>query len=65
VFNYLIFIFIEKNQVRHICTESQKKKFMDLFALADSDSEDESLLQQKGLTKGKCKTIMLGLKKSL
>ena len=28
-------------QVRHSCTESQKKKFMDLFALADSDSEDE------------------------
>ena len=29
-------------QVRHSCTESQKKKFMDLFALADSDSEDET-----------------------
>ena len=29
-------------QVRHSCTESQKKQFMDLFALADSDSEDES-----------------------
>ena len=28
-------------QVRHSCTESQKKKFMDLFALADSESEDE------------------------
>ena len=28
--------------VRHMCTESQKKKFMDLFALADSDSEDET-----------------------
>ena len=28
-------------QVRHNCTESQKKKYMDLFALADSDSEDE------------------------
>ena len=28
-------------QVKHSCTESQKKKFMDLFALADSDSEDE------------------------
>ena len=23
-------------QVRHLCIESQKKKFMDLFALADS-----------------------------
>ena len=29
-------------QVRHSCTESQKKKFMDLFALADSDSEDDT-----------------------
>ena len=29
-------------QVRHSCTDSQKKKFMDLFALADSDSEDDS-----------------------
>merc|ERR1719383_585043 len=29
-------------QVRHSCTDSQKTKFMDLFALADSDSEDDS-----------------------
>lgn len=29
--------------VRSLCTDSQKKKFMDLFALADSESEDESL----------------------
>ena len=28
-------------QVKHSCTESQKKKFMDLFALADSESEDD------------------------
>ena len=32
--------------VRHMCTESQKKKFMDLFALADSDSEDEAPAQK-------------------
>ena len=29
-------------QVRAACTESQKKKFMDLFVLADSDSEPET-----------------------
>lgn len=29
-----------------MCTESQKKKFMDLFALADSDSEDEAPTQK-------------------
>jgi len=29
-------------QVKHSCTESQKKIFMDLFALADSESEDEA-----------------------
>ncbi len=28
-------------QVRHACTEAQKRRFMDLFALADSDSETE------------------------
>merc|ERR1712121_618140 len=28
--------------VRSFCTDSQKKKFSDLFALADSESEDES-----------------------
>merc|ERR1711862_788942 len=28
--------------VRSLCTDSQKKKFSDLFALADSESEDES-----------------------
>ena len=35
-------------QVRNSCTESQKKKFMDLFALAeDSDSEDSGALIKK------------------
>lgn len=53
-FTYLTFqrsIQAALQHVRHMCTESQKKKFMDLFALADSDSEDETP-QQKSSHKG-------------
>ncbi len=33
--------------VRHACTETQKKRFSDLFALADSDSEQEDQQSSK------------------
>merc|ERR1712098_428567 len=36
-----------------LCTDSQKKKFSDLFALADSESEDESLMKPKQSSKTK------------
>ena len=41
------------NTVRSLCTDGQKKKFMDLFALADSESEDEALQKPKPLNKSK------------
>ena len=41
------------NTVRSLCTDGQKKKFMDLFALADSESEDEALQKPKQLNKSK------------
>ena len=41
------------NTVRSLCTDTQKKKFMDLFALADSESEDESLQKPKASSKSK------------
>jgi hypothetical protein len=41
-------------QVRHSCTDSQKKKYMDLFALADSESEpEESAPRKKGSHQGR------------
>ena len=39
--------------VRSICTDHQKKKFMDLFALADSESEDETLQKPKQIKQSK------------
>jgi len=41
------------NTVRNICTDGQKKKFMDLFALADSESDEESLQKPKPSSKVK------------
>merc|ERR1712107_110669 len=41
------------NTVLSLCTDTQKKKFMDLFALADSESEDESLQKPKPSSKSK------------
>jgi len=37
--------------VRGCCTDNQKKKFSDLFALADSESEDEAMHKSRSKTK--------------
>ena len=40
-------------QAKNACTETQKKKFMDLFAVADSDSETEESHSNKSKNKKK------------